>query len=99
MAKKSSLLSEITKLPDRKPGKPTWIDRFVAEDPELYEEVSDIVDRWLDGDQGVRRKLPTQASLCDWLSPLLAERGRQVAAQTCQQMFVHRRAVRNAKDS
>jgi hypothetical protein len=97
VAKAIDLLGSIKKLPDQKFGKDTWISRLEKNDPPLFAEVTKIVDLWLDGDQEIRRKLPSQAALCDWLSPLLMARGHQVAPQTCNQIFTHRRMQRNGQ--
>lgn len=95
---KLDLLGDIKKLPDQKfGGKDTWITRLHKQDPALFAEVMKVVDLWLDGDQDVRRKLPSQSSVCDWLSPLLGERGFHVASQTINQIFPHRKQHRDGQ--
>jgi hypothetical protein len=94
---KLDLLNDIKKLPDQKYGKDTWIDRLSKKDPSLFAEVVKVVDLWLDGDPDIRRKLPSQTSVCEWLSPLLQNRNFPVAAQTCNQIFTYRRNHRNGQ--
>jgi hypothetical protein len=94
---KLDLLGDIKKLPDQKFGKDTWIDRLRKKDPSLFAEVVKVVDLWLDGDPDIRRKLPSQASVSEWLSPLLSARNFPVAAQTCNQIFTYRRNQRNGQ--
>jgi len=95
---KLDLLGDIKKLPDKKfGGKESWIVRLEKKDPELFGQVVKIVDQWLDGEATIRRKLPSQTSVCEWLSPLLIERGHQVAVQTCNQIFATRKAMRDGQ--
>lgn len=97
MAKAIDLLADIKRLPDQKFGKDTWIDRLQKKDPALYAEVLKVVDAWLDGDPDIRRKLPSQTAVCDWLSPLLTARKFPVASQTVNQIFPYRRSQRNGE--
>jgi hypothetical protein len=97
MAKAIDLLADIKRLPDQKFGKDSWIDRLAKKDPALYAEVLKVVDLWLDGDQAIRRKLPSQTAVCEWLSPLLIARNFHVASQTVNQIFPHRRGQRNGE--
>lgn len=94
---KLDLLGDIKKLPDQKFGKDTWIDRLSKKDHALYGEVLKVVDAWLDGDPDIRRKLPSQTAVCEWLSPLLTARNFPVAAQTVNQIFPFRRNQRNGQ--
>ena len=95
---KLDLLGDIKKLPDQKfGGKDTWIARLQKKDPALFAEVVKVIDLWLDGDQDIRRKLPSQTAVCDWLSPLLNARGFQVASQTINQIFPHRKQNRDGQ--
>jgi hypothetical protein len=91
------LLGDIKKLPDQKFGKDTWIDRLAKKDPALFGQVISVIDLWLDGDPEIRRKLPSQTSVCDWLSPLLNARNFPVASQTCNQIFPYRRSQRDGQ--
>lgn len=94
---KLDLLGDIKKLPDQKSGKPTWIDRLKQKDPLLFGQVMSVVDLWIDGDPEIRRKLPSQTAVCEWLSPLLKARNFHVAAQTVNQIFPHRRNQRDGQ--
>lgn len=97
MAKAIDLLADIKKLPDKKFGKDTWIDRLRKKDPLLFGQVVSVVDLWLDGDPEIRRKLPSQTAVCEWMAPLLSARNFQVAAQTVNQIFPYRRSQRNGE--
>lgn len=95
---KLDLLGDLKRLPDQKfGGKENWIDRLRKTNAALYGEVEKVVDLWIDGDPGVRRKLPSQTAVCEWLSPLLAERGFHVASQTINQIFPYRKQQRDGQ--
>jgi hypothetical protein len=92
VAKTPSLLDAVKKLPDKKSGKLNWISRMEETDASLYAEMIGIVDRWMGGDVEIRRKLPSQAAVSEWLAPLLAERGFELKPHTICQVFVARKS-------
>lgn len=97
MAKKSALFDALAQLPDQRGGKTNWLDRLKDGSPELYDEVISLIDRHMDGDREITRKLPSETAFCRWLSTVLAARGVNVRPQTLTSLFRLRRGERGIK--
>jgi hypothetical protein len=95
MAKKSALLSRLDALPDTPfPKRATWDETFAVRHPAEWEEVAAIIDRYLDGDLEVIRKLPTRRALFDFLEPTINQFGRVVGDDGFKQMMTRREGRR-----
>jgi hypothetical protein len=95
MAKKAALLSKLAALPEASfPKRPTWDQTFAKRHPAEWEEIAAIVDRYLDGDLEVMRKLPTRKSLFNFLEPTLNQFGRVVGDDGFFQMMTRREGRR-----
>jgi hypothetical protein len=95
VAKKSSLLASIESLPDGRTGKLDWWGKLEAQKPDFYADLSALVDRHIDGDQSIRRKLPTDAAFGEWMIGQLAGQGVRVSYSTVADMLRKRRRQRD----
>jgi hypothetical protein len=95
MAKKSALLSRLASLPETPlPKRPSWDETFAVRHPAEWEEIAAIVDRYLDGDLEVIRKLPSKKALFNFLEPTLNQFGRVVGDDGFFQMMTRREGRR-----
>lgn len=95
MAEKTALLSKLAALPEASPSKrPSWDETFAQRHPAEWEEVAAIIDRFLDSDLEVIRKLPSRKALFEFLEPTLSQFGRVVGEDGFYQMLKRREGKR-----
>jgi hypothetical protein len=98
MAKKASLIAAIKEMPDVVyVRKKTWMMLLAERDGELHGELVAIVDKYLAGDRELRRKMPHERAMSEWLSGVLTEKGHAVCPQTVRDYFRKRRSELDGK--
>lgn len=97
MAKAKSLIKSVKAMPKwSKTGPVPWLVRIAAENPELLEEVNELIDAHLDGDESLRLRLPTRYSLVKYL---IREVGIAAGETTLKNYVNQRRADRGQKNT
>lgn len=81
MAKSTSLMEAIKKLPPSQAGKRTaWESELERANPKAWLEVVEVVDAFIAGDNDIHRKLPTKKHLWAFLEPFIND-GRRFCGE------------------
>lgn len=77
MAKATSLMEAVKKMPPSQAGKRTgWEAELAKVNPKAWAEVVEVIDAFISGDNEIHRKLPTKKHLWLFLEPFINERRR-----------------------
>jgi len=90
-----ALLDEIDLYTKPREGCKSWIDRVRREDPPLHREITDVVNRFLSGDEAVVSRLPTVNAVGVFLSGAMKRRGRPVSCYSISKSIHKLRCEKN----
>ncbi len=80
---RTNLFARLEAMPDEDGKRGTsWEEELALVAPDVYAELSEIVDLWFAGDASIKRKIPSKSALARFVSSILRENGVDRAHNT-----------------